>query len=108
MPPAMPAKLVDWREKMASAISGQKTVTTGGTAEKLGSQIINGPLMIKALIANTNNIYVGNVSGDVADTNGLELAAGDAVVFDFVGNLASIWIDADTNGEGVSWLMLEV
>jgi hypothetical protein len=93
---------------MAAIISGQKTVTANGTAEQLGSQLINGPLMIKALIANTNNIYVGNVSGDVASTNGIELAAGDAVIFDFVGDLANIWIDADTNDEGVSWIMLEV
>mgnify|MGYP001823868498 CR=1 FL=1 len=90
------------------AISGQKTVTANGTAEQLGSQIINGPLMVKALIANTNNIYIGNVSGDVSSTNGLELAAGDAVIFDSVGDLAHLWIDADTNDEGVSWLMLDV
>ena len=90
------------------ALSGQKTVAANGTAERLGSQVINGPLMVKALIANTNNIYIGNVSEDVASTNGLELASGDAVVFDFVGDLANLWIDADTNDEGVAWLMLEV
>ena len=93
---------------MAAIISGQKTISSNGTAEQLGSQVINGPLMIKALIANTNNVYVGNVSGDVASTNGIELASGDAIVFDFVGDLANIWIDVDTNDEGVAWIMLEV
>jgi hypothetical protein len=90
------------------ALSGQKTVAAAGTAEKLGSQVINGPLMVKALIANTNNIFIGNVSEDVASTNGLELASGDAVIFDFVGDLAHLWIDAETNDEGVAWLMLDV
>ena len=90
------------------ALSGKNTVAAAGTAEALGSQAVNGPLMVKALIANTNNVYIGNVAGDVASTNGLELAAGDAVIFDFVGNLSHLFIDVDTNGEGVSWLMLDV
>ena len=92
-----------------AAISGQKTVTTAGTAEALGSQVINGPLLIKALLANTNNAYVGNDgAGDVTSSNGLELDAGAAVVFEFVGNLAHIIVDVDTDGEGVSWIALNV
>ncbi len=93
---------------MAVILSGKKTVAAAGTAERLGSQVINGALMIKALLANTNNMYVGNVSEDVANTNGLELDAGEVVVFDNIGNLANLWIDADTNGEGVSWICLDV
>ena len=90
-------------------ISGQKTVTTAGTAVSLGTQPINGPLMVKALAANTNPIAIGNDgSNDVTLSNGLQLAAGDAVVFDFVGNLSSLWIDSTTNGEGVAWLSLNV
>jgi hypothetical protein len=92
-----------------AAKSGQKTVTTAGTAEALGSQVVNGPLMVKALLANSNNVYVGNDgAGDVTSANGLELDAGDSVVFEFVGNLSEIILDADTNGEGVSWLSLTV
>jgi len=30
------------------AMSGQKTVTTAGSEEALGSGIVNGPLMVKA------------------------------------------------------------
>lgn len=89
-----------------ATISGKKTVTTAGTAVALGSGVVNGALMVKALLANTNNIYVGNVSGDVASTNGLELDAGEVIIFEFVGNLSDIYIDSDTNGEGVTWLML--
>jgi hypothetical protein len=90
------------------ALSGQKTITAAGTAEALGSQSIQGPLMVKALDGNAGLCYLGNVSGDVASTNGLELAAGDAVVFDFVGNLGSLMLDAANNDDGVAWLALNV
>ena len=94
---------------MGIAISGQKAVTTAGTAVVLGSQVINGPLQVKALEANTNPVAIGNDgAGDVTLSNGIQLAAGDVVVFDFIGNLASVWIDATTNGEGVAWLSLNV
>ena len=92
-----------------SAISGQKTVTTAGTAEALGSQAVQGPLMIKALESNTGYIYLGNDgTPDVASSTGLVLAAGDAVIFDHVGNLASIYLDCSVDGEGVAWLALNV
>ena len=91
------------------AISGQKTVTAAGTAEALGTQSIQGPLMVKGLLANGDNVYIGNDgAGDVTSANGLELDAGDTIVFDFVGHLASIMVDSDANGEGVSWMMLDV
>ena len=90
-----------------SAMSGQKAIATAGTALALGSQPINGPLMIKALEANTGYVYLGNDgAGDVTSSNGLELSAGDLVVFDHVGNLASVIVDVSVNGEGVAWLML--
>lgn len=92
-----------------SAISGQNTVAAAGTAEALGSQIIQGPLMVKALEANTGYVYIGNDgAGDVTSTNGMELSAGDLIVFDHVGNLASLIIDVSVNGEGVAWSMLNV
>jgi hypothetical protein len=90
------------------AYSGQKTITTAGTAEKLGTQDITGPLMVKALDTNTSVVALGNVSEDVTVSNGLRLEAGDVVVFDYVGNLASLWLDSAVNGEGVSWIMLSV
>ena len=91
------------------AISGQKTVTTAGAAEALGSQLINGPLMVRALEANTNPVAIGNDGGgDVTLSNGLQLAAGDVVVFDFIGSLDSVRVDATTDGEGVAWLALNV
>ena len=94
---------------MATAHSGKKTVTAAGTAETLGSGQVAGPLMVKALAANTGKIYIGNDgAGDVASTNGLELSAGDVVVFQFVGQLSAIMVDSAVNGEGVTWLCLEI
>jgi hypothetical protein len=90
------------------ALSGQNTVAAAGTAEQLGTQDIFGPLMVKALDTNTGIVAVGNDgAGDVTVANGMRLAAGDVIVFSYVGNLASIWIDSAVNGEGVAWLMLD-
>ena len=92
-----------------TAISGQKTVAAAGTAEALGNASIQGPLMIKALLGNGDNVYIGNDgAGDVTSGNGFELDAGEAIVFDFVGNLSSIMVDSDANGEGVAWLRLDL
>jgi hypothetical protein len=91
------------------ALSGQKTVTTAGTAVILGSQRINGPLMIKALDTNTDIVAVGNDGADdVTVNNGMRLDTGDVIVIDFIGNLASLMVDSAVNGEGVAWLALNV
>ena len=91
------------------AISGQKTVTTAGTAVVLGTQRIDGPLMVKALDTNTGIVALGNDgANDVTVSNGIRLDAGDVIVFDYVGELASIYLDSAVNGEGVSWIMLQV
>lgn len=92
-----------------TALSGQKTVTTAGSAETLGTEIINGPVMVKALSSNSGAVTIGNDgANDITISNGLLLAAGDIVVFDFVGHLASLYVDAESDGDGVSWLMLNV
>ena len=89
------------------ALSGQKTVATAGTALPLGSQVINAPIMIKALDTNSDVIAVGNDgTGDVTVSNGMRLDAGDVIIFEFVGDLANIIVDVAVNGEGVAWLVL--
>ena len=91
------------------ALSGQNTVAAHGTAEALGSQAINGPLMVKALTTNTDLVYIGNDgAGDVAAANGLPLSAGDVVIFEWVGNLGSLMLDSAVDGEGAAWLALDV
>ncbi len=94
---------------MAPTLSGQKTVTTAGTAVQLHTGLsVDGPVMIKALPANTGVMYVGNVSGDVTNLNSMPLSAGDPLILNRVGNLADVWIDATVNGEGVAWLILTI
>jgi len=89
-------------------ISGQTTVTTAGTAVKLGTQLIQGPLLVKALDTNTGVVAVGNVSEDVTVSNGLRLLKGESIEFHWVGCLATLWLDSAVNGEGVSWITLGV
>ncbi len=90
-----------------ATISGQKTVTAHGTAEQLhAGLVVNGPVMIKALAANTGLMYIGQVAGDVDSTNGMQLAAGEVAIFANAGNLAEIWVDSAVDGEGVAWLLL--
>jgi len=92
-----------------AAISGQKTVTTAGTEEALGTVQINSSLMVKALDTNTGIVVLGNNgSGVLTVATGLRLAAGDVIVFEWVGNLGSIMVDSAVNGEGVSWIALNV
>lgn len=94
-----------------AAISGQRTVTTAGTAVRLAASSTPcfGPLIVKALDTNTGIVALGHDgAGDVTVSNGLRLAAGESVVFEYVGNLYDIWLDSAANGEGVSWLILNV
>ncbi len=94
------------------ALSGQKVVTTAGTAVALGTQAtLGGEVWIKALSTNTGLIYVGNDgAGDVANNNGFVLSKNEWVELDMckASSLASIMIDSSVNGEGVSWILTEV
>lgn len=91
-----------------SAISGQKTVTTAGTAVALGSLLINGPILVKALDTNTGVVAVGNDGADdVTVSNGLRLLKGESVEL-AVNKLSEVWLDSAVNGEGVSWIKLEI
>ena len=92
-----------------AALSGQKVIATAGTALQLGTIDILGPLMVKALDTNTGVVALGNDgAADVTVSNGLRLLKGEVVIFEYVGNLASLWLDSAVNGEGVSWLQLTV
>jgi hypothetical protein len=90
------------------AQSGTKSVTTAGTRETLvaASQVVNGPIAIRADADNTKPIHIGG--SDVDATIGFALSPTDpALVIPFVGDLFSIYLDVEVNGEGVTWLILE-
>jgi len=84
-------------------LSGEKTVTTTGTAEALRGAVIVRALTIIAKAANTNQVYVGG--SDVATTTNDGLDAGQALVLesDKGIDLSTVFLDVDTNGEGVDY-----
>lgn len=90
----------------ATAISGQITVTTAGTAEQGPDVALTNGVWIKALPGNTKVGYVGNDSeGDVSSSNGFPLSAKEVMLVQ-VANLNELWFDMETggDGEGFAWL----
>lgn len=85
----------------ATIINNQKTVAGAGSAEALAGSTAIRSVTVRALLNNVGTIYVGDSS--VSSSNGFELGAGDSVDLD-VDNLNKIFLDTDTNGEGVSYI----
>ena len=85
------------------ASSGQITVAAAGTAVQ--GPATTGNVAVKALTNNAGLVYVGNDgANDVTSANGFELAPGEGVVIDK--SLSVLWFDAATNGDKLSWLIL--
>jgi hypothetical protein len=88
-------------------LSGEKTVTTSGTAEALlaTGNVLYRSLSIIAKSANTNQVYVGGA--DVATTTNDGLDAGDVLNINLgpahTIHLDDIFLDVDTDGEGVDF-----
>jgi hypothetical protein len=86
-----------------------KTVTTAGTRVALSSsQLLTEAFTIRAKAANTGNIFVGDST--VTSSTGMFLAAGESnekeakptnrgVLKQF--DLAKVYLDASSNGDGV-------
>ena len=90
----------------ASAITGQITVSTPGTAvQGPDVDLLNG-VYIRALSSNATSVYVGNDgSGDVTSSNGFELSAGDSIIIQ-VRNLNELWFDASIGvGGSFCWII---
>ena len=85
---------------------GRKTVTTGGTPEQLqsASKTIR-YVVIQGLDANTGLVYLG-ASNSVSSSNGFQLDSGASLAIP-IDNLNKIWLDVDTNGDGVCFYYLE-
>jgi hypothetical protein len=89
------------------ALSGQTIVPAAGTGVALGTQAVNGPLLVKALDTNAGIIAVGeNGSRTVTLASGVRLAAGGEVRFEWVGSLRDVFINAVQNNDGAAWLIL--
>ncbi len=85
-------------------IHGQKTISAAGTQEVLIADTTQTTMYvtIKALHANTNMVYVGD--SDVSSANGYVLDSGEEITLCVDNAKDNIYIDVDTNGEGVSYI----
>jgi hypothetical protein len=87
---------------------GSKTVTTAGTAVPLSATALPAnAVVIQAKVGNSGKVYVGDST--VSASKGHALAAGEAFILNALESpkgfdeylLNDLYIDADTNGEGV-------
>ena len=85
--------------------TGRKTVTSGGTAEALGSSTRIYRLTVQAETDNTNNVAVGDSSVVAAagSERGAILSAGSSVDI-YAADLADVYVDSVTDGEGVTFI----
>ena len=85
-------------------LAGEKTVTAAGTAEALVAATQRAKAVtIIAKVGNTGQVYVGG--SDVASTTNDGLNPGDELEIpaDNWLDLADLYLDVDTNGEGVDF-----
>ena len=85
--------------------SGEKTVTTAGTAVAIASSQLVRSLTVVAKDDNTGKVYVGGT--DIASTTNNGLGPSDSLTITGRGpaafDLADIFIDADVSAEGVDY-----
>ena len=83
--------------------SGEKTITAAGTAEALSTASRIKSVVIIAKAGNTGQVYVGGSDVTTSTNDGLD--AGETLSIEAHGwlDLANIYIDVDTNGEGVDF-----
>jgi len=93
----------------------RKTVTTAGTREQLTTNTVKTPsIVIQALAANTNRVFIGNNTVS-STTHFVSLPAGGSVNLSSVDfglgeaqiDLSAIWLDVTTSGEGVVYGYLD-
>ncbi len=82
--------------------SGVTTVTTAGTAVVLGAAAtLTRGVTIRGEATNASTVFVG--AATVSSTVGYRLAASESV-FVYTDDISTIYIDAEANGEGVSYI----
>ena len=93
-----------------TVLSGQQEIDIYYYPEQLPDKVVNGPVMIKAMSTNENILYIGlDESGyGITSTTGFELTAGDVIVFDFIGNLNTLWVATSGGGDKLCWILLNV
>ena len=90
-------------------ISGEKTVTSAGTAEPIfAAKTLGKGVVLVAKSANTGQVYVGG--SDVASTTNDGLDAGESLPISSSKrwDLAELFIDVDVDGDGVDIYAVKV
>ena len=82
---------------------GEKTIATGGTGEALGGALSTKSIYIRAKLANTNPVFVGDSGVDKTTSQQIVLYAGEDETID-IADRATVYVDVTTNGEGVDYL----
>ena len=93
------------KNPQAGLITGSKTVTVSGTAEQLPSNPIPSghDLVVKALAGNSTPVHIADSKAEAeVDTTAYQLSAGESIIIK-ISNTDIIWVDANTNGEGVTF-----
>ena len=94
-------------ETLGNLVAGRKVVTTAGTEVALSATAIAVKrVWITALKANTNQVAIGGnpVVAAAGSETGIVLKPTDQPICLHHTNLAAIYVDSVTNGEGVSFL----
>ena len=87
-------------------ITGKKTVTVASTAEQLASNAIPSgyDLVIKALADNTSPVHIATTKANAEnDAVAYQLNKGETVTVRIT-NTNLIWVDANTSGEGITFI----
>lgn len=86
---------------------GRKTIASAGTREALAASTTVKEVTITALAGNTGTVVVGGstVVASASTRRGVPLAAGASITL-AIDDLADIYLDVTTSGEGVSYLYL--
>ena len=91
--------------KIAAATFGKKTVTSAGTAEAVATgQMVNEVLLI-ALSTNTGRLFYGGSDVDSSTQEGLAAGASITITSRKPFDIALLFIDVDTSGEGVDFVL---
>ena len=87
------------------AISANVLVSSAGTPVPLGSGMVNCPVAIKAMHANTGLVAVCDPA--VTLSEGYHLNKDEYIIL-HVSSLENVYIDSAVDGEGVNYILLNV
>ncbi len=105
---AIAAKEIGVLANKPALMTGQKNVTTAGTAEQLPDVVIPDgfKVVLAAKPANTGYIYLGNSKVSAEDSSSYfdRLEAGDSITLQIT-TLKIVWINSSVSAEGITYIV---